>query len=148
LRTNLIQSIKEAQEQIGWDQLLKGMISKEWIQYQREAMGESATKRKNGSTWATEIISTIFDQWLELWKLRNEDRHGKDRITRKEAERKQVIRELEQNLMYEQVNTTEAWILQRPLDEQKTKSTYTIRAIISNYTPVLEGSHQTQLETG
>jgi hypothetical protein len=120
---------------------------KEWIQYQKEVMEDRATKRKNSSTWATEIISTIFDQWLKLRTMRNEDCHGRNKATRKEAERKETIRELEQ--MYEHnANVTEAWITQRPLQEQKEKSTYAIRATLSNYSPVLEGSHQTQLETG
>jgi hypothetical protein len=62
------------------------------------------------------------------------------------------IRELEQ--MYEDnENTHETWIIQRPIEELKRKSTYMIRAAISNYRPVLEEpsleeSHQTQLETG
>jgi hypothetical protein len=144
-----LEAVKEAQKRIGWNQLLQGRMAKEWIVIQREAMGDKATKRKNAVTWATDIISTTFEQWLNLWKLRNEDRHGKDNKTRKEAERRQAIRELEQ--MYEDnedVNTGEEWILHRPLEVQRTKSTYTIRAMISNYAPVLEGSHQTQLETG
>jgi hypothetical protein len=142
------QSIKASQQQIGWKQMLRGRISKEWIKGQQQAMGETATKKKNASTWATEMVATVFEHWLKLWKIRNEEKHGKDAKERKEKERKQAIRELEQ--MYEDHAETreEAWILQRDLNEQKTKSTYTIRAIISNYKPVLEGSHQTQLETG
>jgi hypothetical protein len=143
-----LQHINEAQEKIGWNQLLKGRIAKQWIQYQKAAMGDTESKRKNAMTWATEMISTIFEYWLKLWKLRNEDRHGRDRKTQREAERKQAIRELEQ--MYEEHDniTQEAWIVQTPLEVQKEKSTYTIRALISNYSPVLKGSHQTQLETG
>jgi hypothetical protein len=144
-----LQLIKDTQQQIGWKQLLKGRMSKEWIRYQKEAMGASATKRKNAATWATDMVSTIFEQWLKLWRMRNEERHGGDTTERKEAERKQAIRELEQ--MYEDHGDTqeeEAWMLQTELNEQRAKSTYTIRATISNYRPVLEGSHQTQLETG
>jgi hypothetical protein len=144
-----LQTIRDAQQHIGWNQMLKGRIAKAWIQYQREAMGEAATKRRNATTWSTEMVSTIFEQWLKLWKMRNEDRHGKDTKAKKEAERKQAIRELEQ--MYEEHGDTqeeEVWMLQRELNEQREKSTYIIRATISNYRPVLEGSHQTQLETG
>jgi hypothetical protein len=141
------QSIIEEQEKIGWEQMIKGRISKKWIKAQEEEMGDNATKRKNALTWATEMISLIFEQWLKLWKIRNEDRHGRDTATRKAAEREQAIRELSQ--MYEDhEQTQEGWILQRPLEEQRKKSTYTIRAILSNYIPVLKGSHQTQLETG
>jgi hypothetical protein len=63
-----LQYIVEAQEKIGWNQLMKGRIAKQWIRYQHEAMGDAATKRKNATTWATDMISTIFDRWLQLWK--------------------------------------------------------------------------------
>lgn len=144
------QPIIEEQEKIGWNQMIKGQIANKWIQAQKEAMGETATKRKNALTWATDMVSLIFEEWLNLWKIRNEDRHGRDKATRKAAERKQAIRELEN--MYEdyggQGQLEGAWILHWSLEEQKSKSTYTIRAMISNYIPVLKGSHQTQLETG
>jgi hypothetical protein len=146
-----IREIIEAQEKIGWNQMLQGRIAHQWIEKQKEAMA-TPTKRKNSMTWATEMISTIFEYWLKLWKMRNEDKHGRDAVTRREAERQQAIRELEQ--MYEgNENTQETWIIQRPMEALKGKSTYTIRAAISNYRPVLqepplEESHQTQLETG
>jgi hypothetical protein len=147
-----MEDIIEAQEKIGWNQMLKGRIAHQWLNHQRDSMGNGTTKRKNAMTWATDMISTIFEYWLKLWKMRNEDKHGKDVATRREAERQQAIRELEQ--MYEgNENTQETWIIQRPIEALKGKSTYTIRAAISNYRPVLqeptlEESHQTQLETG
>jgi ribonuclease HI len=147
-----MEDIIEAQEKIGWNQMLKGRIAHQWLNHQRDSMGNGTTKRKNATTWATDMISTIFEYWLKLWKMRNEDKHGKDAATRREAEKQQAIRELEQ--MYEDnENTHETWIIQRPIEELKRKSTYMIRAAISNYRPVLEEpsleeSHQTQLETG
>jgi hypothetical protein len=111
-------------------------------------MGTTTTKRKNATTWATDMISLIFEHWLKLWKMRNGDKHGRDIAIRKAAERKQAIREIEQLYEEHADNETQAWIIQRPITELKEKSTYTIRAAIFNYSPVLKGSHQTQLETG
>jgi DNA mismatch repair protein MutH len=36
--------------------------------------------KTNGTTWATNLASKMLNEWLGLWKLRNEDRHGKDRV--------------------------------------------------------------------
>jgi hypothetical protein len=75
----------EAQEKIWWDQMMKGRIAHQWVQTQKEAMGDTATKKKNALTWATDMVALIFEQWLQLWKIRNEDRHGRDRATRRTA---------------------------------------------------------------
>jgi hypothetical protein len=40
------------------------------------------------------VIDYLFKQWLELWKLRNEERHGMDAETRARAEKAQAHREV------------------------------------------------------
>jgi hypothetical protein len=144
-----LQHIAEAQTKIEWDQILKGCIAKQWIKYQLEALGDNATKQKNATTWATEVISTIFTQWLNLWKLPNEDCHGRDNKSQKEAERKQTNMELEQLYEYQsKIMQSDERIFQMNLEEQKQKPTYTMRAFIQNYSPIIKKSHQAQLKTG
>jgi hypothetical protein len=148
-RGNHLQQLIESQTKIGWPQLLKGRISKQWIHYQREAMGDNATKRKNAETWATTMIETILNQWLKLWTMRNESRHGRDYKTRQEAAKQQAISELE--ILYthqSQLQPQEEWILGKDINEMKKKSVYVLRAFINNFSPVVMGNHQTQLETG
>jgi hypothetical protein len=51
----------------------------------------------------TNLASKMLDKWLGLWKLvRNEDRHGKDRVAQTKARAEQVRREVE--LLYEQAD--------------------------------------------
>ena len=46
--------------------------------------------------WSTKIIEAILMEWLKMWKLRNEDRHGRDMESKQLAETIQTIRELEE----------------------------------------------------
>jgi hypothetical protein len=38
--------------------------------------------QRNGSTWTTEIITTLWEQWAIIWTTRNADVHGHDEATR------------------------------------------------------------------
>ena len=40
------------------------------------------------------MITTIFTQWKELWKLRNQDRHGKDYKDKADVAYQQAVTEL------------------------------------------------------
>lgn len=142
-------SVALAQQSIGWKHILKGRLSKEWITYMGNSIGSDATKTKNAITWATDIIKTIFNQCLALWKMRNEERHGHDYKLRREAEQNQAVREMEQ--LYElkgQIQPEDEWIFNIPIEQQKTKTAYVLQAFLSNYTPLVQGSYQTRLETG
>jgi transcriptional regulator of met regulon len=141
--------IESQQATIGWKQLLKGRITQEWKKIQQETMLGHETKHRNAQTWATTIIQTIFEHVLQLWKIRNEDRHGRDWQTTRKAAKEQVVRELEQLYAYKgQVLPEHEWIFHSALDQQKQKSTYILRAFVNNYQPVILASYQTRLETG
>ena len=105
--------------------------------------------RKNGMTWTATIAETLLRGWLDLWELRNDDRHGRDAQSKAEAIRQQTLRELE--LLYGlkgSVMPQHAWILDPPLDQRKTLKTYSIRAFINCYKPILEESYKERLATG
>ena len=142
-----VSHITEAQTSIGWEQLLKGRLAKEWMEYQKQHLGDRATRKNNANTWATDIITSIFRQWLELWKLRNGDRHGRDYKTQAEAAKKQAVRELEQLYEYKgNVMPQHDWIFESSLEQQQAKWTYILS--ISNFGPVIEASYKTRLNIG
>jgi len=144
-----VQHIAAAQSAIGWDQLLKGRLAVDWMEHRQQQLGDQATRKNNGNTWATDIITAIWKQWLELWKLRNGDRHGRDYATQAEAAKQQAVRELEQMYEYKGlVMPQHDWIFATPLDQQRQKRTYVLRAFLSNFRPVIEESYKTRLETG
>ena len=144
-----VSAIAESQQTIGWAQLLQGRFTEEWRYHYQAYLGPNATEKKNGYTWVTTIITTIFTQWKDLWLLRNQDRHGRDFKTQSEAAHRQAVAEVIQ--MYEhkpQAEPCHAFIFSIPLHQRQNQTTYVLRAFISNYKPILEESYQTRLETG
>jgi hypothetical protein len=128
---------------------MKGRLAKEWKNAQQEAMQGTETKTKNSQTWSATIIQTILEKWLELWTMRNKDKHGKDWQTKVAADKEQAIREMEQLYEYKgRIMPHHEWIFNTTLEHQRQKSTYVLRAFISNYQPVILESYQTRLETG
>jgi hypothetical protein len=51
-------------------------------------------KKRTGEIWMANVITTWLQQWLNLWKIRNEDRHRRDDDTRRLARDNQTIREV------------------------------------------------------
>jgi hypothetical protein len=145
----IVTTIATAQAVIGWGQMMKGRFALEWQTAQHDAMNNKSTKHKNAQRWSTQIIQTIFEKWLELWRLRNEDSHRRDWHAQRIATKEQAIQEVE--VLYEykgRIMPTQEWIFNTTVEEQKLKTAHVLRAFVSNYKPVILGSYQTRLETG
>ena len=150
--SNTVAHLAQAQTQIGWMELFRGRMPSQWKATQHNHLGERATPKKNGQTWATGLAQTFLQQWHLLWTLRNGDRHGTDYKSREEAARRQAIREVSQVYSTYQgvIQPKHNWILATPLEQRLKNRTYVLRAWINSYEPVLKKSHeyQTCLETG
>lgn len=67
------------QNSIGWDQLYKGRWSIQWTQLQDQYAEQSAqTGTLKGKQWLLGLGRLLIDQWFQVWKMRNEDRHTRD----------------------------------------------------------------------
>jgi len=88
----------DEQNIIGWRQLINGRITKEWahLQHQHLAKNNLIDKFRTGQTWSIQIICTIWTQWYQVWKIRNDVIHGKDRSTREQATKLRLKFKLEQ----------------------------------------------------
>jgi hypothetical protein len=68
----------------------------------------------------TKVITKWLEQWLKLWKLRNEDRHGRDEATARQARDRQTIREA--TLLYEAYQDKDVgdlkWLFTKPLQDR------------------------------
>ena len=51
-------------------------------------------KQRTGQRWQQAIIGEIWNQWFEVWKMRNADLHGDTETTKTRAEREDVERML------------------------------------------------------
>jgi hypothetical protein len=69
----------ERQNSIGWDHLYRGRWSHEWTNLQDDyARRQGHTLAATSATWLLGLGRLLIDEWLVLWKLRNEQRHGRD----------------------------------------------------------------------
>lgn len=138
-----------AQDDIGWDQLLLGRFSTHWAKVQDDHLGPRATKTKNGTTWATSVIAFIFQEWYQLWLLRNGDKHGTDRTTKAAASKAQVEREVQQLYAIKPtVPNTLHYLFRTPLARMLRQSTQALRAWVNSYKPVLTPIYTDALATG
>jgi hypothetical protein len=143
--------IAESQHGIGWDQLLKGRLSVHWATAQHARMDTSDPK-KNGTSWAAEVADFILTKWLELWKSRNDDRHGVDTVTSEQRSREQVNREV--RLLYENhdglVARDREFIFAKPLEDVLKMPVMALRVWVNSYRPLLddEKDYSEDLVTG
>jgi hypothetical protein len=72
----------EEQAYAGRTNFLKGRLTTQWALHQDSHLNETTrlhTSKRNGTTWANNLASTMLNEWLSIWKLRNEGRHGREK---------------------------------------------------------------------
>ena len=145
-----VATVAEAQAAIGWNQILKGRFSRSWASTQDRYLGSRTTARVNGSTWMIKVIETILLEWLKMWKLRNEDRHGRDMESRRHAETKQTIRELELFYATHDGKVTERlqWLFTTALEVRREQNIGVTIQWLNTWKPIVERSYDTALTTG
>ena len=79
------------QTKIGWCQLFNGRFCNQWGDIQGEHLyqirQQLPNKHNTGQSWQVAVISLLWDQWYDVWVLRNKAVHGKDAATRVMAEK-------------------------------------------------------------
>ena len=145
-----VAALAAQQAAIGWNQILKGRMSKLWASLQDRHLGSRATARTNGLMWSTKIIEAILMEWLKMWKLRNEDRHGRDMESRRLAETNQTIRELEQFYTAHDGKVTARlqWLFTEPIEIRREHNISVIIQWLNTWKPIVETSYNTALTTG
>ena len=145
-----VAEVAAAQKQLGWDQILVGRFALQWHESHNQYLGNRATTKNNGTTWMTSVIEAWFQEWLKLWKIRNEDRHGRDATTERQAIERQTIREV--TMFYEthadRVGPDLQWLFRTPLQEKIQGNISNLRIWISTWLPIVEKSYTTALNTG
>jgi exonuclease III len=95
-------AVIQTQQNIGWNQMVRGRWSSEWSYAQQRYLVrkkrvdntiQDPTGRNSGEQWLQKVINFLWDESLDLWKMRNEEQHGSDvkgieRAARKENGRK------------------------------------------------------------
>lgn len=86
------------QNAIGWNHLVRGRLAKEWHCHHdlHLATKTEHDPKQSGAQWAPSIVTHFLQQWLQLWKLSNNSRHGEDPEATAAALHAQVQRGLTQ----------------------------------------------------
>jgi hypothetical protein len=82
-RRGLLKRCFQEQTKLGWENMMKGIITKTWAQAARH-------DRKQQRTWSTKTVNAIWETFETLWHQRNEAIYGatleeRNRILREET---------------------------------------------------------------
>ena len=99
--------------------------------------------------WMIKVIETILLAW-KLWKLCNEDRHGRDMESRRHAETRQTIRELDQFYAAHAGKVTEClqWLFAEALEVRCEQNIGVTIQWLNTWKLIVERSYNTALTTG
>jgi hypothetical protein len=65
-----------SQDHIGWRQVFSGKLSQHWLQLQGDVTLNDG-KVRNDYIWGASIVEILLGKIIELWKIRNDEVHGK-----------------------------------------------------------------------
>jgi hypothetical protein len=77
----------DAQNIIGWNQIFKGRFSHHWLQCQQVHIyldPDTDSRKQSGEIWLKRILNCIWTSLWQVWLIRNDDLHGRDRQQREQ----------------------------------------------------------------
>jgi hypothetical protein len=134
------------QNSIGWRQIINGRFGNEWSRtqddyYARERRQRGKDDKRTGQRWQIQSITHIWKHWMKLWKLQNEELHGRDTATQNQALRREVERELRaayDNRQHYEPSVQE--LLSRNIQDQLQRPTWVIHNWLTVNNPVFRES--------
>lgn len=92
------------QNSIGWDHVYRGRWAKEWmlLQHQHQSSLTTTEQTRSPSQWIIGLGRLMIDQWLQLWKLRNTQRHGHTLLAQSQLRGRILQSELQELYEYRQ----------------------------------------------
>ena len=64
-----------SQWKMGWKHVFTGHLSQEWEKLQGDIQTDKKTQKV--TNWASNLVTIILQQVINLWQVRNEEVHGK-----------------------------------------------------------------------
>ena len=128
------------QREIGWYHVFVGRLSLQWAACQSRYLSHSPhlSKKLSGPKWTNQIATFIITNWLELWDIRNKDRHGRDQKGKQKSLHDQAMREL--TILYsfkEKVLQRHHTIFDQSLDDIQNKPSHYIRQWLNTHQAVI-----------
>jgi hypothetical protein len=114
---------------IGWDHFLRGKLSHEWANLQQDYIYRTQPSSTfDRAKWIRLIIKPLILNCLDLWTLRNEERHGHDTASKQNKLAEQAQRDLRAIYSLEdEVLASDRDLFSTPLEEFLQESTYSIQ---------------------
>ena len=85
----------QQQTAIGWRQIFNGRMSTEWNRLQADYdFNNGKSDYHTSCLWTTNIVCNIWNDWYDLWELRNGVIHGHDSTSRHKAKRNLAEKEI------------------------------------------------------
>ena len=134
------QLLIEEQSAIGWENFIRGRVSKRWLKIQIKHLKRiDKYDVKRSPKWTNTLIHTVWTHVLLLWFQRNQDKHGHDETTRREKQEEKTILEIHRlYAMRDLVPEQHQWIFQTPEHEMIMKSTMLLQQWLHQYGPLIE----------
>jgi len=136
------QRLIQQQNEIGWRNFMRGRWTKKWAHQQHrfsQKQKQTKTSKTIGRNWVSIMIRTIWDSIYELWEQRNQDLHGSDLESYKEAQRQKMLRELRHAYGTKANQPPHCQpLFQVPLDEMEQLNNHRIQNWLSLWQPVLD----------
>jgi hypothetical protein len=127
------------QESIGWDHLLRGKLSKEWANLQQGYVYRTSPGKKfDKEKWLRLIIKPLIMDCLDLWTLRNEERHGNDTASKQLKLANQARRDPRTIYqLLDEVLASSRDLFSKPLDIFLQEDTYPIQCWIKSHKRII-----------
>jgi hypothetical protein len=96
------QTLIATQTAIGWKHLYKGRWSREWSHLQTLYLQnkDPTAGTTDGQSWVLAVGRLLINQWLQVWKIRNQERHGTDELQQKQIRMEVACAELKELYTY------------------------------------------------
>ena len=102
--TGKIRRALDEQHSIGWLNFYRGRISTTWLAAQHDHAKLNTNQAEQDTTqWASQIITTLWHGFLQLWEERKQDQHGRDTIQQSDKLRKNLLKKID--LLYANLHT-------------------------------------------
>ena len=92
----ILQALEE-QQAIGWLNFYRGRISSKWLDAQNDH-AQQHTNQANQDTvqWASQLATTLWHGFLQIWEERKQDQHGRDTIQQHDTLRRNLLKRIDQ----------------------------------------------------
>lgn len=86
------------QNSIGWNQLFRGRMVKEWATLQQQSLSDNGfrTQALSGRSWVATVVTTLWTRFFELWTDRNTIVHGVDVSDYTAIQKSKLLEELKE----------------------------------------------------